>query len=780
LRKKTVRELLLLSLLAVLATYFGVSLCYQRVTYPEQSYGMFENIARDGWLVDGSLILPPYLAARGNRMHVDFHDWRPAGLEAAHLRVYLCGDLIDDFRVDEAHTRTFFLTGECEPRVIRFEVVNPFVASDSDQRQLGIQIKEVRIDSRLGYPILEFTPYWNVFLCIFSITILWYFFWFPGRWRQSACLVPVLGFFLVQSAIYMRLFKIYPVWVFFFSLLVGLILTRLFSDQFNPRAKPEFKYHWPLIGVIILGAAYLRFYGLSFGLPNNFHPDEVPKVYAIMRMVQNENLNPKYFLHPSLLLYLSYFCNSLIHWFGFLEGSFRETAFLAGRIVSATAGTLSVFLIYLIASRLFNRRVGLISGALLAVFPLHITCSRYLKEDALLLFFILASIFALIKAVQEDRKDLLLFSGLLAGFSASVKYSGILTVGIVACAPWLRSRSWLPDKTFLFWTVAAGALAPMAFIIGTPYSVISFEQFAAGFNYEKEHMARGHTIAIDAWSQYWTYHLERSIFPAMTKIPTFLALIGVGILLRRRRIEDLFLIGLIFLYYLPAEYVKAKPAPQPERYIYPCLPFLAVAGAVTLNFFLSSKKHYIKWIGTAVLVIALIQPMHRSVTLASEITDDTRERMARWMKENLPKGSKVYIDLRSYNSHLLEDDFDITYSRSSQVHRDLTRDELLRQGQDYLLLSSLWWDRYFSQPRSDAPVQKVIREVFRTIPIEKEITSQYGTYGFHNPTITLFSLSVESLEELDQELMLQSEGKLEFTSNELETSFYGFREKIDY
>jgi len=115
----------------------------------------------------------------------------------------------------------------------------------------------------------------------------------------------------------------------------------------------------------------------------------------------------------------------------------------------------------------------------------------------LLLFFVLACALAVVKAVQEERKHLLFFAGILAGLSASVKYSGLLTLAIVGCAPWLRSRNWLPDKQFLSWTLVAVLLFPLAFLIGTPYSFLDFEHFIEDFRYEKKHMQRGHTIAID-------------------------------------------------------------------------------------------------------------------------------------------------------------------------------------------------------------------------------------------------------------------------------------------
>lgn len=55
----------------------------------------------------------------------------------------------------------------------------------------------------------------------------------------------------------------------------------------------------------------------------------------------------------------------------------------AGRLVGAALGVLAVFLIYLIGRRIWGRRVGLIAGALAAVFPPLVLLSRELWSETL-------------------------------------------------------------------------------------------------------------------------------------------------------------------------------------------------------------------------------------------------------------------------------------------------------------------------------------------------------------------------------------------------------------
>jgi len=560
--------------------------------------------------------------------------------------------------------------------------------------------------------------------------------------------------------------KFGPLWVFAVALLLGACFGRF--DKRNVTDKGDVSQRWLLLAVGL--GLVLRFYGINFGLPSNFHPDEVPKVNAIMRMVDQNTWDPQYFLHPSLLLYCTYGMNVLIRWLGVdsllgVTGSFRETAFLAGRLVSATAGTLSIVLTYEVARRLFSRRVATWSALLLAVFPLHVTCSRYLKEDALLTFVILSCVLTTVVSVTTNRRWLLLLAGFFAGCTAGAKYSGILMTAVPCAAPWLVSRSWTPDLRWLPFAVMAGAIAPLGFLCTTPFAVLNSAKFLKDFSSESRHMQMGHTQSIDAWSQLWMYHFWRSIKPGMTLVTAFASVVGLGYLLRRRRIEGLLIVALVVLFYMPAEFVKAKPAPQPERYILPCLPFLAIALSVWIN---SLRGRAFRNVAvTACLVTLVVLPLVRAASLASEIKSDTRDQMAAWMKDNLPPGSKVFMDWSPYCPRFHDDSFEIEYIPRARIIPKLDLAALKESHVDYLVLSSLYYDRYFKQPESNPILRQRIREVFERVPVVIQMTPEHGTYGFHNPVLTLFSLKKEDFEALDQEIVKKRMGEIAETSNDV-------------
>lgn len=733
------RRFLLAALLAVFSlvcAWVGLMADYPRDIVPTNNRGVTVKVAADGWIEDGASFRFPNLASRGNRLQLTFAPWIPAGLAQLRFEASICGAPFSQFAVSPSQLSVeLFLTGSCEPRELTLSTLTPFVPSAQDTRRLGGILRSARLVSPASLPIPSMRLLGMIAAAILASALV---VWMLCGASFAAFAVPPLVGALLASNSQLLFENALHLWGVCAAIMVGFVLARR-APYPREEGGAEQRY-LGVLAVLVLAAAALRFYGLDFGLPERYHPDEVPKVNALIQMRNNDSLNPRYFLHPSLLLYLSYFLNSVFQALGF-GGSFEQSAHLAGRTVSALAGTASVFLVGIIGRGMFSPLVGLCSAAMLAFFPLHVTCSRYMKEDALLLFFILLTLVGTLHAVRADRPRRLLWAGLFAGFAASSKYSGMLACLIVAAAPFLKSNSLLrPDPKFLRWSFGALALMPLGFVICTPFSVLSPELFFTDFAREKRHMVRGHALAVDAWSQLWMYHLLRSVVPGVTLPSAVCAGIGLGFLAWKRELRGLLIIALVLLFYLPAEWVKAKPAPQPERYILPCLPFLAIAAGVVVERFRAAG-----WRIAALIVAGatVLFPMARSLQLASELYQDTRTRAGNWMREHLPRGAKVLITYYPrYSPEFETDEFDVVTLMQGNLMRQLDLDNLRRSGAQYLVLSSLFYERYFDPPLPEGAVfRERIRDVFRKVPVLARFSPQHGTYGFHNPVLVVFSLS---------------------------------------
>lgn len=737
-KRERYKRFLTLTFFCVVGVYLGLAAGYPRVFTPTRDHNTFSLIGRDGWIEDGATIALPRLFQRGNRVDLRFTGWRPPGQPPAELSFEVCGEEVNRSVITEDTVVRLFLTGLCEPRTITIRALNPFTPGGTDHRQLGAQLQSLTLSSKLGLPVItpELVLLVTGFVLAFVIVALELL---PLALRMfgGVVLAGICGWLL--STLHLApVGKLFTLWVVACAAVFGASLARAVIDERDLPSESEetSALYTFVLFVIVAIAAYFRFSGLSFGLPATYHPDEVAKFNAIMRMYESGSLDPNYFLHPTLLLYATYTMNLLLHGVGVLTGSFGDTLILAGRSVSATAGVLSIVLTYMIGKRLFSVRAGLLAAALLAVFPLHVTCSRYLKEDSLLTFFVLLSSLFTVYAFRSKKSFWLVLSGIAAGCSASVKYSGMMSVGIPFLgALALEGRWFLRDRRVWCALLLALLAVPVAFLLCSPYVVLNATKFLHDFQFEQQHMQNGHLFAITPWSQYWMYHVERSLYQGVMAPPFLLGFVALGFFLRKQKLPGLIVIAVLLAFYFPAEYVKAKPAPQPERYILPCLPFFALLIAGMLQNLFPRGKTFL-----FASAIALLSPLLRTVSLHSDMVPDTRARMAEWMSQEIPEGSRIYIDHKTYSPRLPRGQYRVTYASSENIADGLELETLSSDGYQYLLLSSLWFDRFFSQPRTDEVVRRKIERILRDGELVHRERAKSGTYGFHNPELLLFRL----------------------------------------
>lgn len=761
--RSTLARLLVVSFAAFLVALIAVT----KLNRSEWSGRQFAQMSDggmygDGWLRDEAAVSVSGFSTIANVVELSISPVRLAADGPPRVAVSICGGEPTELDVRSISPHPFAIPSGCSPLQLDIKALNSFVLHEQGgDRTVSAQVNGLKITSSLGFPIFSFEIVLESFLAILLLALCAY--WAPGNLSSLRLPASLAALGLAAAMLLLGTVdadKYLPLYLFVTAVLGGMALFGACKpeQQTEERQAPR-----ALILAIVALGAFLRFYGIDFGLPAHFHPDEVPKVNAIMRMVEQNTWNPQYFLHPSLLLYSTYGMNSLLHLLGF-EGAFRDTAYLAGRLVSATAGTLSIALTYAIGRRLLSRNAGLLAAAFLAVFPLHVTCSRYLKEDALLTFVVLSCVLATVVAVQSGKRWMLLLAGLLAGATAGTKYSGILLAIVPASAPWLASRSWKPDLRWLPWSLAAVCIAPLGFLATTPYALIDSPKFLKDFAAESRHMQTGHTNTIDPWSQLWMYHFYRSILPGMTPVLAIASAMGLGFLVRRAKIEGLFIVSVALLFYLPAEFVKAKPAPQPERYIVPCLPFLALALAAFAGAIGRSLRirH-----GALLCSLALLAaPFSRTISLAADLKDDTREQMAVWMRQHIPAGATVLMDWKPYCPQLEGAAFKVEHIERARIIPELDPLVLRNSGADYLVLSSLFYARYFNQPESNPTLRQRIRDVFQMVPIVAQYRAPSGVYGFHNPVLTLFSLRKDDFAKLDLERTQKLKGQIAETTNE--------------
>src|SRR5829696_5298777 len=147
---------------------------------------------------------------------------------------------------------------------------------------------------------------------------------------------------------------------------------------------------WLFIGSLALG---LRLYGLRYGLPAVYNPDEVAIMSRALTFAKGD-LNPHNFLYPSFYFYVLFACEGLTALVAVASRSVESFAafqreffldptrvFVAGRLLTALLGTATVVATGVLGTRIATTVVGAVAALLLAVAPLHVLNSHYVKHD---------------------------------------------------------------------------------------------------------------------------------------------------------------------------------------------------------------------------------------------------------------------------------------------------------------------------------------------------------------------------------------------------------------
>src|SRR5918992_2181244 len=147
------------------------------------------------------------------------------------------------------------------------------------------------------------------------------------------------------------------------------------------------------LAAIAAVALVLRVVGLQFGLPAVYNPDEVAIVARALTFAKG-TLNPQNFLYPTFFFYILFAWLGVYLGFVWLTGGVSSLAqlpqlyfadptgiYTAGRALGALSGTATVLLLYRFGARLTDSRAALAAATFLAVAPLHVRDSHYIKHD---------------------------------------------------------------------------------------------------------------------------------------------------------------------------------------------------------------------------------------------------------------------------------------------------------------------------------------------------------------------------------------------------------------
>jgi 4-amino-4-deoxy-L-arabinose transferase-like glycosyltransferase len=347
-----------------------------------------------------------------------------------------------------------------------------------------------------------------------------------------------------------------------------------------------------LIGLILLGAAIVRCWALTFGLPNpEIRPDETTIVGVALGLTY-AGLNPHFFHWPSLEFYVVAAMYRLWFIYGHQRGwyhikfdMFRAAAvdptpwIMVPRILAAAAGIATVWLVYRLARDLFDRTTALVAAFFLAIAFLHVRDSHFGVTDVPMTFLAVAAMLPLSRLFADPlrRRDWMK-AGVLIGLAASTKYNGgvMAGAGVAVAILALASETGRPHRAAIVRHLGAfGAACALAFLAGTPFSLLDASHFIEGLKFDNTHLLGGHGVLL---GRGWSYHLIFSLWFGLGPPLLIAGVVGMFLLTVRSWRKAVLVCTFPVLYYL----LVGRGTTVFVRYVTPLMPFLCITAAVAV------------------------------------------------------------------------------------------------------------------------------------------------------------------------------------------------------
>lgn len=419
-----------------------------------------------------------------------------------------------------------------------------------------------------------------------------------------------------------------------------------------------------IFGLLILLLGFSRLYGLTWGLPYYFHPDEnniasalgglhCPSVFNLRTCFE-----PGFYAYGQIFLYLGYGLNWCLN-----------NPNLSLRFLSALCSIVAGLVFYGLLKRDFKTvSAGFIGLLIYITTVLFIQLAHFGTTESL-------SILLLVLAFYHRKQPKLL--GFWVGLLAAVKISQAAMTVLVLLSYF---RYWRRLRVLVLSLLVAG----VTFWIFTPHYFLNWPLFLSALNYEigvgTGHASVFYTEQFRHIQPLW-FTIEKVLVPAFG--PGLLLLIPPGIisLLRRRRLYFLWLLMLVFLQTL---ITFAKWA----RFFIllgPILIYVGVAGLIWLTSGFKKRRF--------LLVVLIMLQLYSAINFFQiYFLTDIRIQADKWIRQHLPKKARIITETANvYDLPFAKTDFLVTglflYDLDTIKEKSQEAQKLLSQV-DYVIVPS--------------------------------------------------------------------------------------------
>ena len=414
------------------------------------------------------------------------------------------------------------------------------------------------------------------------------------------------------------------------------------------------------LGLILVVAFALTAYGIQVGVPFRWFVDET---YAIsVRILTTRSLTPVLsdMWHPSAypivlaIFLIPYFAwLKITHYPLELAGksasiSWTSLAFdypdlasgiiLWSRLLSVLLGVASCYIVYRLGKKLDNVRSGLLAALVLATTMDFCGTNHFATRTPLVNFLVLLSFYYVVRFYDSDfKRRFIKVAALVAGLSISTKVTGLISLAPL-CVVWLfnKKKSRLLSKIVVFLL--------LGILVGNPKLLTEVSLYLQGYSVMLGSFSRageGDPIGLYERSAALVNYFLQIVYGM--GIPFSLsALIGCFFYYSEQRsiFKKLIIAAMLLSYWIAISMTEYGFKDAPSKGSVLLLPYLALLAGIGLERLLSNRNG--RWVRWSLVIIVFVYSFWHC--LSSDwvfVKGDTRYQVTKWIKENVPKRSKI-------------------------------------------------------------------------------------------------------------------------------------------
>ena len=396
-----------------------------------------------------------------------------------------------------------------------------------------------------------------------------------------------------------------------------------------------------MAGVFVI-ALGLRLWGINFGLPALYRPDEDVAVGRAMGILHGI-LNPHFADWPHLYFYVAAAWLAPLRLLGLVSD--QASGYLGVRILDALLGSLTVLLLFEFGRRAYSWLAGWLGAAALAVAFLHVRDSHFGTLDVPLTLACMGTLYVAYRTIGSRGLRPLLANGISLGIAASLKYNGALVFAGIAAAQWLRGRAAQSTVTQVLGRLAVIALVGIATLaLTSPFLVLDPAMTQHGIGYIFQHLGKTTAPAIGF------VQLSLALWYGIDPVLVLLGVIGIAYALWRRTQADWILLAFLIVYFV----LIGAGGSVFFRYADPLIPpLLLLAGRALAALVDLATDRRVRALATiaAITLVAAPPLVHdlRYDTLIQQT--DTRTLAFDWLAEHVPAGSLAVVPYMAGPAH---------------------------------------------------------------------------------------------------------------------------------